>query len=155
MRLTIAAVGTRLPAWADDAIADLLPRFPSDFSVSVKSVKAAAGGTMPLKASRAAEAERLRAALPPGALLVALDERGRHWTTAELAVECGRWAARGGGIGFAIGGADGLDPDFVGTAHAVLALSKMTLPHALARVMLVEQLYRVWSIGAGHPYHRA
>jgi 23S rRNA (pseudouridine1915-N3)-methyltransferase len=141
VRVTIAAVGTRLPAWADDAIADLLARFPSDFSVSVKSVKAAAGGTMPKNASRAAEAERLRAALPAGALLVALDERGRQWTTAELAVECGRWAARGGG--------------FVANAHAVLALSEMTLPHALARVMLVEQLYRVWSIGAGHPYHRA
>jgi len=155
MRVTIAAIGARLPDWAEDAVADYLKRFPPEFSVSLRAPKAASRDGQPVGRLRALEAQRLRAALPEGAVLVALDERGRERSTAELAAELARWSADGRPVGFLIGGADGLDPDLVASATAVLSLSRMTLPHALARVMLVEQLYRAWSIGAGHPYHRA
>jgi len=141
--------------WAEDAVADLLKRFPADFSVVLRALKAAHRGGQPIARIRATEAQRLRGALPDGAVVIALDERGRERATAEFAAELQRWSDGGRPIGFVIGGADGLDPDLVAGAESVLSLSRMTLPHALARLMLVEQLYRAWSIGAGHPYHRA
>ena len=104
---------------------------------------------------RGAEAQRLRAALPPGSNLVALDERGKDWTTQQLADQLGRWRDQGESVAVAIGGPDGLDEQFKRGARLQIRLSSMTLPHALARVVLVEQLYRAWSILARHPYHRA
>jgi 23S rRNA (pseudouridine1915-N3)-methyltransferase len=104
---------------------------------------------------RAAEGARLREAVVPGTTLVALDERGREFTTAQLAEQLSRWRDESAPLAFAIGGADGLDADFKRTARLQLRLSALTLPHALARVLLAEQLYRAWSILARHPYHRA
>jgi 23S rRNA (pseudouridine1915-N3)-methyltransferase len=92
---------------------------------------------------------RLRAALPKGARLVALDERGREFTTVAFAKLLAEPSA------FVIGGPDGLSGTTISTAHAVLRLSAMTLPHALAQVLLLEQLYRAATLLSGHPYHRA
>ncbi len=103
----------------------------------------------------AAEATRLRAARPQQAIVVACDERGRDWSTAELARQIGAWRDHAEDVCFVIGGADGLADDFKHEARMQLRLSSLTLPHALARLVLVEQLYRAWSILAGHPYHRA
>jgi 23S rRNA (pseudouridine1915-N3)-methyltransferase len=155
MKIAIVAVGQRQPAWADQAVADYLERLPSDFSVTLKEVRAEPRSRLPVARLLAAEAERLRAALPAGCALVALDERGQDWTTAQLAQAIGRWRDGGEPVAFAIGGADGLDPQFKREARSLLRLSSLTLPHALARVLLAEQLYRAWSILAGHPYHRA
>jgi len=101
------------------------------------------------------EAELILAALPAGARLVALDQRGAEWSSRELADRLRTW--RDGGIGaiaFAIGGAEGLGPAVVERADAVLSLGMMTWPHLLVRCMLLEQLYRAQQILAGHPYHR-
>ena len=100
------------------------------------------------------EAELILSAVPPGARLVALDERGAAWTTKKLATQLTRWRADATDMAFVIGSADGLDPALKRDAAVVLALSSMTLPHGLVRVMLAEQLYRAVSINAGHPYHR-
>jgi 23S rRNA (pseudouridine1915-N3)-methyltransferase len=154
MRVTIAAIGSRLPDWADSAVADFLERFPPEFSVALRTAKAPARNGKDLAALRSTEAARLRALLPDGAVLLALDEKGRARSSAEFAADLQRWSTLGQPLGFVIGGADGLEPQLLGAADAVLSLSPMTLPHALARVLLVEQLYRAWSIGAGHPYHR-
>ena len=96
---------------------------------------------------------RIRAART-GFHLVALDERGATWTTNQLATQLTRWRADAADVAFVIGSADGLDPALKRDAAVVLALSSMTLPHGLVRVMLAEQLYRAVSINAGHPYHR-
>ena len=104
---------------------------------------------------KAREAELILAALPDGARLVALDERGAAWSSRELAARLTRW--RDGGVGtlaFAIGGADGLAPALIERADAVVSLGAMTWPHLLVRSLLLEQLYRAQQIGAGHPYHR-
>jgi 23S rRNA (pseudouridine1915-N3)-methyltransferase len=104
---------------------------------------------------RVREGELLRAALPAGARLVSLDERGDAWTSRELAQRLAAW--RDGGtqaLVFVIGGAEGLAPEIVGRADAILSLGAMTWPHFLARGMLLEQLYRAQQILAGHPYHR-
>jgi 23S rRNA (pseudouridine1915-N3)-methyltransferase len=158
MKITIVAVGQRQPAWANAAVADYLARLPADFKVELKEVKAeprSAKGNEPTERLLAAEAVRLRAALPAGGVLVALDEHGRDWTTRKFADSLQRWRDAAEQVTFIIGGADGLDASLKAAARILLRLSSMTLPHALARVLLVEQLYRSWSLLANHPYHRA
>jgi 23S rRNA (pseudouridine1915-N3)-methyltransferase len=158
MRITIVAVGQRQPAWADAVVADYLARLPADFKVELKEVKAEprpAKGNEPTERLLAAEAARIRAAVPAGSLLIALDEQGRDWTTRQLAESLRRWRDAAEQVAFVIGGPDGLDPSLKAGARLLLRLSSMTLPHALARVLLVEQLYRSWSLLANHPYHRA
>src|SRR5512134_1367224 len=157
MKITIVAVGQRQPAWANAAIADYLSRLPADFKVDLKEVKAeprTAKGNELTERLMAAEAARMRAALPAGNLIVALDEHGHDWTTRQFAESLQRWRDAAEQVSFVIGGPDGLDASLKTDARVLLRLSSMTLPHALARVLLVEQLYRSWSLLANHPYHR-
>ena len=155
LKISIIASGQRQPRWADDAIADFLKRFPADFSVDLRELKPEPRDGRPPERIRAAEGERLRAALPAGSVTVALDERGRDLTSTAFAEQLGRWRDRGDSPSFVIGGPDGLTDELRRGAQLLLRLSSMTLPHALARLLLVEQLYRAWSILARHPYHRA
>lgn len=155
MKIQIVAVGQRQPAWADQAVADYLDRFPADFAVTLCEVKPEPRSGAPVDKLLAAEAERLRAAIAPGHVLVALDERGRDWSSVQLAESLGRWRDASEPVSFVIGGPDGLAAEFKQRARVLLRLSSMTLPHALARVLLAEQLYRAWSLLANHPYHRA
>lgn len=155
MRITVVAVGLRQPGWAASAIEDYLKRFPPDFAVTVKEVKPEARAGQPVERILAAEAARLRAAVPDGSLVVALDERGKDWSTQQLAEALRAWRDAGESIAFLVGGPDGLAADIKRSARLLLRLSSLTLPHALARVLLIEQLYRAWSILANHPYHRA
>jgi len=155
LRLTIVAVGQRQPRWADDAVAEYLGRFPPDCETRLVEVKPEARSSQPVAKILAAEAQRLHAAVAQATVVVALDERGRDWTTQELAQQLQAWREASERVAFVIGGPDGLDADFKRAARLQLRLSSLTLPHALARVLLVEQLYRGWSILAHHPYHRA
>jgi len=156
MRVTIVAVGQRQPAWAETAVEDYLSRLPAEFKVECKLVKAESRtGNVPLARVLSAEAARVRAAVPRGSCLIALDELGKDWTSQQLADYLQRLRDSADDVAFAIGGADGLDPDLKDEARMLLRLSSMTLPHALAQVVLAEQLYRAWSILARHPYHRA
>jgi 23S rRNA (pseudouridine1915-N3)-methyltransferase len=154
MKITVLAIGQRQPRWADEACADYLKRFPPEFGVVLRELKAEPRDRQSRERVLAAEAQRLRAAVPAGARLVALDERGKTVSTREFAALLQRWRDRGEAIAFAIGGPDGLAADVKDGAQ-LLRLSDLTLPHALARVILLEQLYRGWSILANHPYHRA
>lgn len=155
MKIFVAAVGQRIPSWAQDGVREFVERMPRDCRVEMREIKAQARKGQPVARLQSDEATRLRAALPADALVVALDEHGQDWTTARLAEELGAWRASGRDPAFVIGGADGLDPAFKRQAQLCLRLSSMTLPHALARIVLVEQIYRAWSILAAHPYHRA
>jgi 23S rRNA (pseudouridine1915-N3)-methyltransferase len=103
----------------------------------------------------AAEAQRLRAAMPAHARVVALDEHGQRLTSEGLAQQLSDWREQADPVVFLIGGPDGLDASLKREARLLLRLSDFTLPHGMARVLLAEQLYRAWSIGSGHPYHRA
>jgi 23S rRNA (pseudouridine1915-N3)-methyltransferase len=155
MRITIVAVGQRLPAWADEAAEDFLKRFAPDWRVELKPVKAVQrSAAISADAVKAKEAAHIRAALPKGAHLVVLDERGVSLTTQQLADQIKRWQSQSLSPCFVIGGADGLDDALKHSAAQTIRLSDMTLPHALARVLLAEQLYRAYTLLAGHPYHR-
>jgi 23S rRNA (pseudouridine1915-N3)-methyltransferase len=155
LRLVVAAVGERMPGWVDEAFADYARRFPRKARLELAEVRAEKRGPTRTPAqAMAAEARRLAAALPAGALSVALDERGREVTTPALARLLAGWLAGGRDVGFLIGGPDGLDPALRSRADMLLRLSSLTLPHALVRVLLAEQLYRALSLLDNHPYHR-
>jgi len=155
MKLLIVAVGQRMPDWAQSAYDDYAKRFPPELRVEIKTVKTETRGSKTLETLLAAERERIQAVLPRGCRVVALDERGTALTTQVLAEQLRGWQLDATDVALVIGGPDGLEPAFRGTAHQRIRLSDLTLPHALARVLLIEQLYRAWSINAGHPYHRA
>lgn len=154
MKLVIVAVGQRMPDWAQTAYDDYAKRFPPDCRVETRTVKTEPRGSKALDALLAAERGRIEAAVPKGARIVALDERGAALTTMALAQHLRQWQQGGDDVALVIGGPDGLDAGFKTAAHQRIRLSDMTLPHALARVLLIEQLYRAWSINANHPYHR-
>ena len=154
MRLVIVAVGLRVPDWAQTAWDDYAKRFPHELRVELKAVKTEPRGSKTLETLYAAERGRIEAAIPKGARIVVLDERGTSLTTMALAARLQAWQLGGGDVALVIGGPDGIDPDFRQAAHERVRLSDLTLPHAFARVLLIEQLYRAWSVNANHPYHR-
>ena len=154
MRLLIVAVGLKVPDWAQTAWDDYAKRFPHEIKIELKAVKTEPRGSKTLEALYAAERARIEAAIPKGTRIVVLDERGSNLTTMALAARLTDWQLSGGDVALVIGGPDGLEPAFKQAAHERIRLSDMTLPHAFARVLLIEQLYRAWSINANHPYHR-
>jgi len=154
VRLLIVAVGLRVPDWAQTAWDDYAKRFPHELRVELKAVKTEPRGSKTLETLYAAERGRIEAAIPRGTRIVALDERGTTLTTLALAAKLKEWQLTGDDVALVIGGPDGLDPAFRQAAHERIRLSDLTLPHAFARVLLIEQLYRAWSVNANHPYHR-
>lgn len=154
MRLLVVAVGQRVPDWAQVAWDDYAKRFPPELRLELKAVKTEPRASRTLQSLLAAERERIEAAIPKGARIVALDERGTALTTMALAAKLKDWQLENDTVALVIGGPDGLDPAFRQAAHERVRLSDLTLPHAMVRVLLAEQLYRAWSINAGHPYHR-
>jgi len=154
MKLLIVAVGQRVPDWAQSAWDDYVKRFPSELKVELKAVKTEPRGSKTLETLYAAERQRIEAVLPRGARIVALDERGTSLTTMALAAKLKAWQLESDDVAMVIGGPDGLDPAFRQAAHERIRLSDLTLPHAFARVLLIEQRYRAWSINVNHPYHR-
>lgn len=154
MRLLIVAVGQRVPDWAQTAWDDYAKRFPHELKVELKAVKTEPRGSKTLEALYLAERNRIEAAIPKGTRVVALDERGTTLSTLALAQRLKGWQMGGGDVALVIGGPDGIDPEFRQAAHERIRLSDLTLPHAFARVLLIEQLYRAWSVNANHPYHR-
>ena len=155
MKLKLIALGQHQPGWVDDAVADYGKRFPPEWPFELAELKpekrAANKSTTTVLA---AEALRIRAQVPRQALLIALDERGEQLTTRALAEQLALWAREAPAAAFVIGSADGLDAELKASAHYRLGLSRLTLPHGLARIFLVEQLYRAISLLSGHPYHR-
>ena len=158
MKLVIVAVGQRMPDWAQTAYDDYAKRFPPELKVDCRTVKTEPRGSKTLETLYAAERGRIEAAIQSGAgkgcRVVALDERGTAVTTVALAAKLKTWQREGDDVAIVIGGPDGLDPGFRQAAHERIRLSDLTLLHAMARVLLIEQLYRAWSINANHPYHR-
>ena len=154
MRLTIVAVGQKVPDWAQTAYDDYAKRFPHELKVELKAVKTEPRASKTTDTLLLAEKSRIEGAISRGSHIVALDERGTAVTTVALAERLKAWHLSGNDVAIVIGGPDGLDNGFKKAAHERLRLSDLTLPHAMVRVLLIEQLYRAWSITINHPYHR-
>jgi len=155
MKLLVVAVGQRQPGWADEAWADFAKRFPPEMRLELKALKTEPrSGGKTAEQCMAAEALRFEAAIPKGARRVLLDERGTRLTTAQLAQRVQHWRGEGRDVVLLVGGPDGMAASLKASADETLRLSDLTLPHAFARVLLAEALYRAWSLLDGHPYHR-
>ena len=154
MKLVLVAVGQRPPAWASTAFDEYAKRFPLELRLELKAIKAEPRDSRTPGQLMAAEGRRIEAALPRGARRVALDERGERVTTQQLADRLLAWQRDGRDAALLIGGPDGLDAALKASCDESLRLSDLTLPHAFARVLVAEALYRAWSVTVGHPYHR-
>ncbi len=157
VKLHIICVGHKPADWISSGFHDYARRMPREIPIvltEVRSAVHAGNSTAQIDRARQTERNRILAAIPPGGVKVALDERGKTMTTAKLASQLEDWMTQGRDVCFLIGGADGLDDAVKDNADLVFSLSRLTMPHALVRVVLAEQLYRAMSIIRKHPYHR-
>lgn len=159
MKLRVITVGHKPPEWVAAGFDEYARRMPRSARIDLSEIKPASRSRQtPSEASvarvLAEEKSRILAAIPSGCVKIALDERGKPLSTAELARRLDGWMQEGRDVAFVIGSADGLDRDLKAGADFLLSLSAMTLPHALVRVLLAEQLYRAVSLIRNHPYHR-
>jgi 23S rRNA (pseudouridine1915-N3)-methyltransferase len=155
MQLIIAAVGHKMPAWIETGFGEYAKRMPPECRIQLKEIKPVErSGSRTAETVMAQERTRIEAAIPKGARIVALDERGKDITTVQLAKYLTQWQQDGRDVTFVVGGADGLDAEFKANADLLVRISSLTLPHGMVRVLLAEQLYRAWSITQNHPYHR-
>lgn len=159
MRIHIVAVGHKPPAWVAAGFEDYARRMPREARIELTELKPGRRPQQALSPAAVArilgeERNRIVAALPPGCVKIALDQNGRPLSTIDLAGKLAGWMQGGRDIAFIIGSADGLDGELKKDADMLMSLSAMTLPHALVRVLLAEQLYRALSVNRNHPYHR-
>ena len=156
MKIHLLAVGTKMPGWVTTGFEEYRKRMPRECSIELKEIAPAHRGKSgkPEK-YKTDEAKQIAAAIPKGAHLVALDERGKQWSTEELAGQLENWMRDEHGVCFLVGGPDGLHSSCRERARSVWSLGRLTLPHPLVRVLLAEQLYRAWTITQNHPYHRS
>jgi 23S rRNA (pseudouridine1915-N3)-methyltransferase len=150
MRISVIAVGTRMPAWVGQGIAEYTKRLPRELKLVWREISLAKRGK-----NTASEGEQILKLVPAGERVVALDVQGKRVSTEELARQLGSWQMSGDNYSILIGGPDGLSPACLARADLCWSLSDLTLPHPLVRVLLAEQLYRAWTITVNHPYHRA
>jgi 23S rRNA (pseudouridine1915-N3)-methyltransferase len=156
MKLNLLAVGTKMPAWVTAGYEEYAKRMPRDCELQLHEIAPAKRG----KSGSAAqwmreEGERIMAAIPNNHHVVALDVKGKSWTTEDLAQQLENWQADGRDISLVVGGPDGLADACLQRADQKWSLSALTLPHPLVRIVLAEQLYRAWTVTQNHPYHRA
>lgn len=155
MRIHLIAVGRKPPAWVVEAFQEYARRLPRECALTLTEIAAGRRGKgADLPGLVAAEGARMLRAVPEGATVIALDERGEGWSTRRLAAQLAQWQMTGGPVALLVGGPDGLAPACLERAERTWSLSPLTLPHPLVRVLVAEQLYRAWSLNAGHPYHR-
>ena len=153
--IKILAVGRRMPSWVNDGIADYQKRM-RDIRLEILEIpQVKRTASQPPTKAMEQECAKLLLVLPTDAHLVALDQSGSPLSSEQLAAQLKQWMQNHQSVAFMIGGSDGLDNRCKKASHAIWSLSNMTLPHALARLMLVEQLYRAWTIIKDHPYHRS
>ncbi|MGQ0622180.1 MAG: 23S rRNA (pseudouridine(1915)-N(3))-methyltransferase RlmH [Panacagrimonas sp.] len=154
MKLKLVAVGDRMPAWIAAGFQDYAARMPRELKLELIEIPLAARGkNADIARARQAEGEKLieRAR---NARLVVLDERGARWSSTDLAENLKRWMQDGRDVALLVGGPDGHSPAVLDAAEDRWSLSRLTLPHALVRVLVAEQVYRAWSLLHNHPYHR-
>ena len=155
MKIDLIAVGKRMPEWIETAVNEYTKRLPKNIQFKLVEISPAIRGkNNNAKNYKQKEQENIESALSSDSIIICLDERGKAITSQQLAVHLQTWNDEQQHISIIVGGADGLSDALKEKANQMWSLSKMTLPHGLVRVMIVEQLYRAWTITQNHPYHR-
>ncbi|MDH3305672.1 MAG: 23S rRNA (pseudouridine(1915)-N(3))-methyltransferase RlmH [Gammaproteobacteria bacterium] len=156
MHIRLLAVGDRQPSWVDEAFGIYTGRFPREWKFRLDTIATVRRNkNEKSQTAMAAEGELILAKLVATEQVVLLDEKGKELTSRTLAARLADWQSDSRDLCFIIGGPDGVPDAIRQRADFIWSLSKLTLPHGMARVLLAEQLYRAWSLQAGHPYHRA
>ncbi|MCB1678939.1 MAG: 23S rRNA (pseudouridine(1915)-N(3))-methyltransferase RlmH [Halioglobus sp.] len=156
MRLSIVAMGTRMPGWVEEGVREYARRMPRELQLDWREIPLARrGGEVDAQRLCEREGDRLLRAVPEGDTVIALDVAGKALSTVQLAGELRAWQMSGDNYSLLIGGPEGLSAPCLARARWSWSLSALTLPHPLVRVLLAEQLYRAWTINVNHPYHRA
>lgn len=156
MRIHLIAVGTRMPSWVVEGYREYARRLPRECSLQLTEIPTAKRHkSLTAGQAREQEGQAMLAALPKDCNVVALDVRGKPWSTETLAARLEDWLASGRDVALLVGGADGLCEACLDRADLHWSLSALTYPHALVRIVVAEQLYRAWTITTGHPYHRS
>jgi len=156
VQINLLAVGTRMPAWVGEGYREYARRMPRECSLVLNEIPLAhRSKSQAIERAVNEEGKRMLAALSDRQQVIALDVKGRSWSTEQLAQQLDNWKQDGRDISLLVGGPDGLAAECLQRAEQVWSLSSLTLPHPLVRVLLAEQLYRAWSLNSGHPYHRA
>jgi 23S rRNA (pseudouridine1915-N3)-methyltransferase len=155
MRIALIAVGTRMPDWVEQGYQEYARRLPADYALQLVEIAAGKRGKgADIARITQQEGEKMLAAIPKGARVIALDVQGRGWSTEQLAQAMDEWRHDGRDVALLVGGPEGLAPECLAQAEQRWSLSPLTLPHPLVRIVVAEQLYRAWSILHHHPYHR-
>ena len=155
MRLRILAIGTKMPDWVESGCNEYLKRLPPELRIEVLELPLGKRGKgADIQRAILREGEAMLKAIGERDQVIALEVQGKSWSTGDLAVNLQHWQGSGDNVSLLVGGPDGLAPTCLARADSCWSLSPLTLPHPLVRVLLAEQLYRAWSINAGHPYHR-
>jgi 23S rRNA (pseudouridine1915-N3)-methyltransferase len=155
MQIRLISVGERVPAWVRSGYLEYANRLPRECQLALREIAPARRGkTTSVSQWREEEGTRMLAAVSQGSRVVALDVKGKLWTTQDLAEALQHWMTSGGRVSLLIGGPDGLWPPCLTRADDIWSLSPLTFPHALVRVIVAEQIYRAWSLLHHHPYHR-
>ena len=155
MRIRIIAVGTKMPDWVEQGYAEYAKRMPRDCVVELVELPLAQRGkNTDIARAMEKEGEATLAAIGKGDQVIALDVKGKPWSTEQLAQQMAEWRMSGSNYCLLIGGPDGLAPQCLALAHGRWSLSALTLPHPLVRIVVIEQLYRACTILQNHPYHK-
>ncbi|MGB0937427.1 MAG: 23S rRNA (pseudouridine(1915)-N(3))-methyltransferase RlmH [Colwellia sp.] len=155
MKLTLYAVGTKMPAWVTQAFSEYSRRFPRDLTFNLVEISAGKRGkNADISRILDKEGEQLLNAIPKGSRIVTLEVEGKPWTTPQLANELERWQLDGRDVALLVGGPEGLSPACIKASEQKWSLSALTLPHPMVRILIAESLYRAWSVNTNHPYHR-
>ncbi len=155
MHIRLIAVGDRQPAWVDEAFAEYTQRLPRQWRFRLLAISSGQRGKQHAGSAIEAEGQKILGEIKDAEYVVALDEHGGQFTSVELGQKLNDWQTGGRDLTFVIGGPDGLAEACLKRADLSWSLSRLTLPHGLARVVFAEQLYRAWTVSTGHPYHRA
>ncbi len=155
MRISLIAVGTRMPAWVEAGVDEYRKRLPPELALNIREIPLGKRGkNADIARAIAQEGEAMLAAIGARDRVIALEVKGRAWSTEQLAQQLAGWQMGGDDVSLLVGGPDGLAPGCLARAQERWSLSPLTLPHPLVRVLLAEQLYRAWTLNNNHPYHR-
>ena len=155
MRIHLIAVGQRMPAWVEQGYQEYAKRMNAECQLQlVELAPGKRGKGMDVERAMRDEGKRMLQAIPKGALVIALDQRGKAWDTMELSAQMNDWLSLGRDVALLIGGPEGLAEECFQLAERKWSLSRLTLPHPMVRILVAEQLYRALSILKNHPYHR-